>query len=138
MADGSHAQIVVSNEASANPFAQVGPIALYELGPARFLWTRYPRFIIHAIQKVYLTAVILPLAIIGLLLVVFRKQSTALVVLSIVPVYFFCVQSTVHTEYRYVLAVDYFLFAFAGIAVSYVGSLVIKRMIPSPSGRGSG
>jgi len=133
-------KIVLNNEASnpAHPVARLGPVGLYALGPARFLWTSYPRFIIHAIQKIYLTVVILPLAIIGLLLVVFRKQSAALVILSIVPVYFFCVQSAVHTEYRYVLAVDYFLFAFAGIAVSCAGSFVIKKIIPSPSGRGLG
>src|SRR5207237_9111879 len=92
-----------------------------ELGSSPFRWTRYPRFIIHAIQKIYLTAVILPLAIIGLLILIFRKQSRALIILSIVPVYFFTVQSVVHTEYRYVLVVDYFLFAFAGVAVSYAG-----------------
>jgi hypothetical protein len=55
---------------------------------------------------------------------VLRKQSTVLVILSIVPIYFFTVQSAVHTEYRYVLAVDYFLFAFAGVAVWRMGSFV--------------
>src|SRR5882724_7508694 len=125
VADNAHARIVINNEAPS-PVIKVRPIALYELGPARFLWTRYPRFIIHAIQKIYLTAVILPLAIIGLLLVLFRKQSAALVILSIVPVYFFCVQSAVHTEYRYVLAVDYFLFAFAGIAVMNAGQVTAR------------
>src|SRR5439155_6017252 len=39
-----------------------------------------------------------------------------------------------HTEYRYVLAVDYFLFAFVGVALSYGGSFVIKKIIPSPPG----
>jgi hypothetical protein len=121
-----HSRIVLSNEASANPFARVGPIALYELGASRFLWTRYPRFIIHAIQRIFITAVILPLAIIGLLILVFRKQSAALVILSIVPLYFFCVQSAVHTEYRYVLPVDYFLFAFAGIAVMNAGQVTAR------------
>src|SRR6266571_5242469 len=135
VADDAHPKIVVSNEASANPSAQVGPITVYELGPARFLWTRYPRFHVHAIQKIFLTAVMLPLAIIGLLVLIFQKQGRALVILSIVPLYFFTVQSIVHTEYRYVLAVDYFLFALAGIAVSYAGSFVIKKIIPSPSGR---
>jgi len=121
-------QIVFSNEASnpSNPIVTVTGIDLYELGPARFLWTRYPRLIIHAIQKIFITAVVLPLAIIGLLVVVFRKQSAALVILSTVPIYFFCVQSAVHTEYRYVLAVDYFLFAFAGVAVMNAGRVTAK------------
>ena len=75
-------------------------------------------------------------AIIGLLVLIFRKQSRALIILSIVPVYFFTVQSVVHTEYRYVLAVDYFLFAFAGVAVSYAGSFVVTKIMPFHSGRG--
>jgi dolichyl-phosphate-mannose-protein mannosyltransferase len=113
-------KLVFSNEASTppNPIMSVTEIKLYELGPARFLWTRYPRTIIHAIQKIFLTAVILPLALAGFLILVFRKDTTALVLFSTVPIYFFTAQSAVHTEYRYVLAVDYFLFAFAGVAIA--------------------
>ena len=107
--------------------AQVGPIKLFELGPARFLWTRYPRFFVHSIQKIFLTAVVLPLAIIGLVLLVIKRQWTALTILLTVPVYFFCVQSIVHTEYRYVLAVDYFLFALAGVTVAWVLSMARVR-----------
>ncbi|MFN2576652.1 MAG: glycosyltransferase family 39 protein [Pyrinomonadaceae bacterium] len=122
-------QIIFSNEASdpANPVASLGTFSIYELGPARFLWTRYPRFIVHAMQKVFLTAVMLPLAIIGLLVVAFRRHSTALVVLSIVPIYYFCVQSVVHTEYRYVLGVDYFLFAFAAVAIWWVSATLNNK-----------
>jgi hypothetical protein len=121
-------QLIFSNEASIppNPVAQVGRIKLFELGPARFLWTRYPRFFVHGIQRIFLTAVILPLAIFGLGLLIIRKDSRALVILAVVPVYFFCVQSIVHTEYRYVLAVDYFLFALVGVAVAWIGSMVLK------------
>jgi uncharacterized metal-binding protein len=121
-------RIVWANEASPQSSAEIGALELRELGPARFLWTRYPRFIIHAIQKIFLTAVILPLAIAGFLILVFRKQTAALVLFSVVPVYFFTVQAAVHTEYRYVLAVDYFLFAFAGVAVAY-GIRLIGRKI---------
>ena len=119
-------RIVFSNEASIppNPLAHIGTIKLFELGPAWFLWTRYPRFLVHYVQRLFLTAVMLPLAIVGLLLLIFRKHSRALIILSAVPVYFFCVQSIVHTEYRYVLAVDYFLFALVGVAVAWAGNLV--------------
>jgi hypothetical protein len=128
--DSGQLQVVFSNEASnsSNPIVEMTEVRLYELGPARFLWTRYPRFIVHGIQKIFLTAVILPLAIIGLLLLIFRKQSRALVILSVVPVYFFLVQSTVHTEYRYVLALDYFLFAFAAAAIAWIGSGMIAKV----------
>ena len=119
-------QVVFSNEASnpPNPLVKAGPMKLFELGPARFLWTRYPRLLVHGIQKIFLTAVMLPLAIIGLGLLIIRKHRRALTILAVVPVYFFCVQSIVHTEYRYVLAVDYFLFALAGVAVAWVGAIV--------------
>jgi hypothetical protein len=126
-------RIVFSNEASipSNPVAQIGMIKLFELGPARFLWTRYPRFLVHAVQKLFLTAVMLPLALIGLGLLIGRKHSRALIILSVIPVYFFCVQSIVHTEYRYVLAVDYFLFALAAVSISWVGSMIVTKIASS-------
>jgi hypothetical protein len=31
-----------------------------------------------------------------------------------------------HTEYRYVLAVDYFLFALVGVAVSWAGTISLS------------
>jgi Dolichyl-phosphate-mannose-protein mannosyltransferase len=122
-------RLTVANEAStpANPITKLGEGRLFELGPARFLWTRYPRFLVHGIQKIFLTAVMLPLALIGLGLAVIRKQSIVLVLLTVVPVYYFCVQSIVHTEYRYVLAVDYFLFAFAGLAISSAMNLIVSK-----------
>jgi hypothetical protein len=117
-------RLVFSNEASipSNPVVHVGPIKLFQLGSARFLWTRYPRFLVHGIQKIFLTAVMLPLAIIGLVLMIIKRRWQALTILLVVPVYFFCVQSIVHTEYRYVLAVDYFLFALVGVTVSCLGN----------------
>jgi hypothetical protein len=121
-------QVVFSNEASnpPNPLVRVGPIKLFELGPARGLWTRYPRLLVHGMQKIFLTAVILPLAILGLALLIIKKQSQALIILAVVPVYFFCVQSIVHTEYRYVLAVDYFLFALVGVMVSWSADILVR------------
>jgi len=126
IANNQRVQVVFSNEASnpPKPMLRIGPIKLFELGPARFLWTRYPRLLVHGIQKIFLTAVILPLAIIGLGLLIMKKQSRALIILAVVPVYFFCVQSIVHTEYRYVLVVDYFLFALVGVAVAWAINLV--------------
>ena len=134
---GEQVRLVLSNEASnpPHPIAYVGTVKLYELGPGRLLWMRYPRFVIHGVQKIFLTAVFLPLAIIGLLILIFQKQSRALVVLSIAPVYFFAVQSIVHTEYRYVLAVDYFLFALVGVTLSTFGGVLARRILGA-RGRG--
>ncbi len=120
-------RVTLANEAStpANPIAKIGEIKLFELGPARFLWTRYPRFLLYLIQKIFLTAVILPLALIGLGLLIIKKDSRSLIILTAVPVYFLAVQSLVHTEYRYVLAVDYFLFALVGVTVAWATDLLI-------------
>jgi hypothetical protein len=129
-----------ANEAStpANPTAKIGEIKLFELGPARFLWTRYPRFLVHGIQKIFLTAVMLPLAMIGLGLLIARRQSRALIILTVAPLYFFCVQSIVHTEYRYVLAVDYFLFALVGVAVGWGADILVRLSAKRESNRYSG
>ncbi len=123
-------RIVFSNEASnpPSPVAQISTIKLFELGPARFLRTRYPRLLVHGVQSLFLTAVILPLAIIGLGLLIIRHASRALIVLSVVPIYYFCVQSIVHTEYRYVLAVDYFLFALAAVTIAWAGSMIVRSL----------
>jgi hypothetical protein len=131
--------ISFSNEASnpPRPSMQIGPIKLFELGPGRFLWTRYPRPLVRGIQSVFLTAVILPPAIIGLVLLIIRKQMRALIILLVVPIYFFSVQSIVHTEYRYVLVVDYFLFALAAVTVSSAINL-IKTPYLLPGARTSG
>ena len=111
----------VSNEASNAPsLLQIGETKLYELGPARFLWTRYLRIPLRGVQRLFVTAAFLPFALIGLGVTVFRKQTAALIVLSVVPLYYFTVQSAFHTEYRYVLAVNCFLFAFAAIALAAI------------------
>jgi hypothetical protein len=96
---------------------------------------RNPRMVVHAVQRVFITAVILPLAILGLLIVIFRKQSAPLVLLSIVPVYYLIVQSVVHTEYRYVMAVVYFLFALAAVGIMRIGSWIWKRKKALADGR---
>jgi hypothetical protein len=123
--------LLFASEAStaAEPFAKIGEIKLFELGPARFLWTHYPRIFIRAIQRIFLTAVMLPLAIIGLLIAILRRQTVALVIMSVVPIYFLTVQSAVHTEYRYVIAVTYFLFAFAGIAIGVGLDFVFQKAV---------
>ena len=122
-------RIVLSNEASnpPNPAVKVGTTKLFELGSAQFLWTRYPRFLVHLVQKAFLTAVMLPLAIVGLALLVARRGWQALTILLVVPIYYFCVQSIVHTEYRYVLAVNYFLFGLVGATVSWASNLIMSR-----------
>jgi 4-amino-4-deoxy-L-arabinose transferase-like glycosyltransferase len=77
--------------------------------------TLLPRLAVAGAQRLFITAVMLPLALAGVALLAREKKWRALVVLLAVPVYYLCVQSALHTEYRYVLAVHYLLFA----AVAY-------------------
>ena len=122
-------QIELSNEASHQPpVVYVSSINLYELGPARFAWTHIPRLVLHGVQRLFITAVFLPLALIGVGLTIFRKRKAALVILSVVPLYYFAVQSAFHTEYRYVLAVNYFLFAFAAVTIAWLGENVRTKI----------
>lgn len=110
------ARVVVKNE-GANSVAQIGAADVHALGPASHTWTRLPRTILRAAQKVFVTAAVLPLALAGLFLLARLRASRALVVLLAVPAYYLCVQSAVHTEYRYVLAVYHFIFALAAVAL---------------------
>jgi hypothetical protein len=111
------ARIVVEN-AGANPAAQVGAASLHALGPASQTWTRLPRALVRAAQKFFVTAAVLPLALAGLFLLARRREGRALVVLLAVPAYYLCVQSAVHTEYRYVLAAYHSHFALAAVALA--------------------
>ncbi|MGQ0762867.1 MAG: ArnT family glycosyltransferase [Acidobacteriota bacterium] len=127
--------IELSNEASHQPpIVHVKSIKLFELGPARFAWTHVPRLILHGSQRVFITAVFLPLALIGVGLTIFRKRTAVLIILAVVPLYYFTVQSAFHTEYRYVLAVNYFLFAFAAVTIAWVGQLRRKSEPPAVAG----
>src|ERR1044072_8330760 len=121
--------LVLSNEASGHaPSVQLGTANLYDLGPVRHRWTRVPRVLIHFIQQAIVTSIILPLAVFGLAVLVLRKRRDELIILSLVPLYFFCVQSIFHTEYRYVLAINYFLFALAALGIFWIGNLVASKL----------
>lgn len=81
---------------------------------------RYVYLALLGIQKIFITAVILPLVLAGLLILIVRREFRLLVILLAVPVYYFCVQSILHTEYRYVLTLHYFLFVIAAVAIHSV------------------
>ena len=114
---GSRTQVrlVLANNASApvRPVARIGQIELYELGPSAYQWTRYPRLLIRNLQRFFLTAWMLPLSIFGIIFMVKARQTQTVLLLLGVPLYYLLVQSALHTERRYVIAVHYFLTIFA-------------------------
>ena len=98
-------------------------------------WTRAPRLLLRAVQMLFVTAIFLPLYLAGLLLLVRARRRRALAALVAVPLYYLCVQSALHTEYRYVLAVHYFLFIVAALALEgawLAARRALKRRTASP------
>jgi hypothetical protein len=124
------AQLVISNAApqQANPLIRIGTLKLFNLGQASNTWTRIPRTLVNALQKLYITAIMLPLSILGLILLVRSRAYQTLVILLIVPAYYLLIQSATHTEYRYVLIIHYFLFALTAIFIYTAGNYLSRRL----------
>jgi hypothetical protein len=101
----------------------LGATEMYELGAASFVWTRNLRLPINGLQRLFITAVMLPLALVGAFVLIRRRAFKTLLLLLSVPAYYLCFQSLLHTEYRYVLAVHYFLFILVGVAIYEAGRL---------------
>jgi hypothetical protein len=62
------------------------------------------------------------------LLLAHARRTRALAALVAVPLYYLCVQSALHTEYRYVLAIHYFLFIAAAAALYHLASAAVSRL----------
>jgi 4-amino-4-deoxy-L-arabinose transferase-like glycosyltransferase len=129
MSSGDEAiRVVIHNAAaeSEHSVVSLGAAEIFELGPASFVWTRYPRLLINGLQRLFITAVMLPLALLGILILIRRRQLKTLLLLLSVPAYYFCFQSMLHTEYRYVLAVHYFLFILVGLSIYEISQMTLN------------
>ena len=81
----------------------------------------------------------------GIILLAAARRWQVLLVLLVVPAYYLLVQSALHTEYRYILAMHYFLLAIAAVTLGCVGaaikqasSLVVSRFrLPARKGSGA-
>jgi hypothetical protein len=126
--DADSVALVITNEGSrpVATVAQIGRMELFRLGTASPGWTRYPRVIIHVAQRFFLTAWLLPVAIAGALLLLSAGQRRYLLVLLAVPLYYVCAQSVLHTEYRYVMAIQYSLFVLGATALYALSALVAQ------------
>jgi 4-amino-4-deoxy-L-arabinose transferase-like glycosyltransferase len=93
---------------------------------------RFPGIVLKSVQKLFITAVMLPLAVIGLILFARSgRRKCELAILLTVPVYYLTIQSLLHTEYRYVIAVQYFLLMFVAVGVVRLGVLAWSRVTRS-------
>lgn len=107
----------------------VGHAELFEMGPTAYPWTRLPRAVVRAVQRnVFNTDIMRVLIITGIGLLALARRGRVLAILLIVPAYYLVAQSPLHTEYRYVLAIHYFLFVTAAATI-YYATLVITRAV---------
>jgi hypothetical protein len=108
-----------NNGASPSPKSmRVGRAEMFEVGPTPNLWTRHPRALIRGLQKnIFKTDTMRLLIIAGICLLALAGRTRALLMLLAVPAYYLLVQSAFHTEYRYILAIHYFLFVIAAVAL---------------------
>lgn len=91
---------------------------------------------LRGIQKLFITAIILPFVLVGASVLIHKRQFQTFAILLVVPFYYFCTQSALHTEYRYVLVIHYFLFVLAALGI-YTVVCAIKQRLFSKAGHGS-
>jgi hypothetical protein len=90
------------------------PLRLNAEGSGAWQLFQWP---LRLLQRLFITAIFLPLVLIGTGILIYQRQFQSLAVLLVVPCYYFCTQSALHTEYRYVLVIHYFLFVLAAVAI---------------------
>jgi len=127
--DSSIVELVLRNDGKpVRTAGQIGRMELFKLGTASLVWLRYPRVLVHLVQGFFITAWILPFALLGVFLMWWAGKGRYLLILMAIPLYYICVQSFLHTEYRYVMAIQYSLFVFVAASLYWVGA-VLKGLI---------
>jgi hypothetical protein len=122
--DRGEVRVVVINNGAPRPALALGRAQLMALGPTPHLWTRPLRALARGVERnLYTTGRMVPLVLIGIALLALARRRPALIALLSVPVYYLLLQSAFHTEYRYIIAMHYFLFIMAAITLWMTGSL---------------
>jgi hypothetical protein len=102
----------------------VSNLRLIRIGRTEWAWTNPIRAAVRGIQRnLYTTPLMRVLVLLGLgaLLVARRLRLAAWI--AAVPLYYLLFQSLLHTEYRYIVPMHYFLFVFAAIGVVLLWNL---------------
>ena len=121
--DADSVRLVISNDGRrpAPTAAQIGRMELFRLGPASLQWTKYLRLLVHVAQRFFVTAWMLPLALLGGVLLKAAGHARFLAILLAVPLYYLTAQSFLHTEYRYLMAVQPSLFVLIAVTLYWSG-----------------
>ncbi|HEY3027879.1 MAG TPA: glycosyltransferase family 39 protein [Pyrinomonadaceae bacterium] len=122
--DADSMRLIISNDqrGPAPTVVQVGKMELFQLGPASLLWTEYLRVVIHLGQRFFVTAWILPLALLGGILLKGAGYGRFLAILLAIPLYYVAAQSFLHSEYRYVMAIQPPLFILVAVTLYWLGT----------------
>src|SRR5262249_53479545 len=99
---------------SLPPVVRLGAMEIFEIGSTPYSWTSSVRKPVRSIQRKFTTSVMLTLISLGLILLLLARMHRAVLIILVVPLYYLALQSPLHTEYRYILAIHYFLFILAG------------------------
>lgn len=123
-------QLTIANvESPASPaVVDIGRAQLVELGPASYLWTRYPRMLVKVFQKLFVTRYFLPLTILGVIILAVHRRKVALAVILTLPLYYLSSHAPIHFEYRYILPVYFFWFILAGMAIYWIALMCTRLM----------
>jgi hypothetical protein len=128
--DREDVRLVISNNGTTPdmlPNVKVGQAALYRLGATPHIWSRFPRILIRGAQRnLFKTEHMVPAILIGIVLLSLGRRWRTILMLLLVPLYYLSIQSLLHTEYRYILAIHYFLFVIAAIPLYTAGSVITQ------------
>jgi hypothetical protein len=88
---------------------------------------RYLNVPLKLFQRLFITAVFLPLALLGIAFLLWRREDRWKAwLLATVPVYYMTVQPLVHTEYRYLLPAAHVLVLFAAPGLVFLLDRLVK------------
>lgn len=126
--DASQVRILIRGASSAKPLVvNVGDAEVLELGQTPHQWLGIPRSILNVVQNaVYQTGMMRVMILLGIAILASAKRYRELLVLAALPLYYMCFQSVLHTEYRYILPIHYFLLTLAAIALFLAGRLTMR------------
>ncbi|HVI70608.1 MAG TPA: hypothetical protein VM656_03870, partial [Pyrinomonadaceae bacterium] len=115
-------QLMIANvdSSASRAIVDIGRAELHELGPASYLWTRYPRMLVKAIQKLFVTRYFLSLTILGVVLLAVHRRKVALAVILTLPLYYLFSHAPLHFEPRYMLPVYFFWFVLVALAIYWI------------------
>ena len=121
-------RVVVSNNGTGAlpPAARLGAMEIFEIGSTPYAGTSSIRKPIRSIQRKFTTGLMLSLIALGLVLLLLARMQNALMIILPVPLYYVALQSPLHTEYRYILALHYFLFILAGASVGCLAAVLLQ------------